>query len=198
MTARSHWRAIFGDWANNNPSSNPTITLTGLSMAQLTSAPVIKGTRKATADTTLTRGASIAGKLLLVSIRLLLDILGSLLLAPALKLIQQVVERKAHGGRFFEEAVDQLGQMFFVLFAMTCGEMAGADECSHASSCFEYSRTLQLGVNLGHRVGVDAQFDRQLSDGWELLTDPKPPRGDRELNRPRQLRVKRHRMRRAE
>src|SRR5215211_364313 len=94
-----------------------------------------------------------------------LDIFNSLLCAPALKLIKQVVGRKAHRRGFFEKSVDEFGQVPRVLFAMTCGEMAGADESPHASSCFHYTRALQLSVNLGDRVGVDAQLDRQLPHG---------------------------------
>src|SRR6185295_6379167 len=178
MTARSHCRAILGDWARNNPSNRPTITLMGLNVAHVTSAPVSSGTRKATAATTLMRGASIDGKLLLVSIRLVELGISNLLFAPALKLVQQVVERKAHRAGFFEKPVDEFGQMSFLLFALACGEMAGAYECSHASSCFEYSRAFQLGIDLGDRVGVDAQLDRQLPDGWELFPAPQPAGSD--------------------
>jgi hypothetical protein len=129
---------------------------TGLNVNQKLSAPASTGTRKATADIMLTRATSVEGKLLRVCIKLVeLDIL-KLLFAPALKLVQQVFERETHRTGFFEEPIDQFRQVVFVFVAMTRGEMAGADKRSHASSGFEDSGAFQLGVNLGHRVGIDA------------------------------------------
>ena len=85
----------------------------------------MSGVAKTAADTTLTRGMSVAGTLLLVGIRLV-DILVRLLLAPALKLVQQVVERETHRVRFFQKAIDQLGQVFLVFLVMIAVEMTGA------------------------------------------------------------------------
>src|SRR6185436_200980 len=65
-TARSHCRAIFGACDRKKPNSKPTTTATGFNMNHEIAPPSRRGTSKATAETTLTRGISGAGKLLLV------------------------------------------------------------------------------------------------------------------------------------
>jgi len=65
-TARSHCRATFGACESSNPRTNPTITAAGLNVNQVMSAPSKTGVIKVAADTTLTRGISVAGTLLLV------------------------------------------------------------------------------------------------------------------------------------
>src|SRR5215217_5713482 len=157
-TARSHCRATLGACESRNPRISPTTIPAGFNVNQVARPPSRTGVSKATTDTTLTRGISVEGTLFLVGIRLV-DILIRLLLAPALKLIQQVVERETHRTRFFQKAIDQLGQVLLMFLAMIAVEMAGADKRSHASSCFEDSRAFELGVNFCNRVRVNAQLD---------------------------------------
>src|ERR1044072_669219 len=159
-TARSHCRATFGACESSSPRINPTITPMGLNVNQVASAPIKSGVSKTTADTTFTRGISVAGTLLLGWVKLVdVYILVRLLLAPALKSIQQVVDGEPHRIRFFQKAIDELCQVLLVFFVMIAVEMAGADKRSHASSCFGGSRAFQLGINFCHRIGIDAQLD---------------------------------------
>src|ERR1700754_5291846 len=145
-----------------------------LNVAHVARPPSRAGRRKLTAETTFIRGVSTAGKLLLVWTMLVigLDIGFSLLCAPALKLIKQIIDGKAHRSGFFDKPVDELFQVFFVFFVMICGEMAGAHKRSPASSCFEDAGAFQLGIDLGDRVGIHAQLHGQLSYSWQLLPDP--------------------------
>ena len=45
----------------------------------------------------------------------------------------------------------------------------GEDERPDAAPCFDDARALELGVDAGDRVGVDAQLDGELTDGRKLL-----------------------------
>jgi len=55
---------------------------------------------------------------------------------------------------------------------------AGRDERTDTASGLEHADALELCVNARHRVGVDAQVDRQLTDGRQLIPGAKPAGGD--------------------
>src|ERR1043165_8480870 len=152
----------------------PITSGAAFNVAQNASPPSRIGVNNATAEITLTRGGSTAGKLLLVWTRLVigLDIFRRLLLAPALKLVKQIVDGETHGAGFFDEAFDEFVQVFLVFFAMICAEMTGADKRSHASSCLEDSVALQLRVDLGDWFGVEAPLDRHVAEGRQLFRCP--------------------------
>src|ERR1043166_8451320 len=59
------------------------------------------------------------------------------------------------------------------------------------ASRLQHARSLQFRIDLRDRVRIYLQLHCQLPDGWQLIADAQLPRGDRELNRPLQLVIKR-------
>ena len=45
----------------------------------------------------------------------------------------------------------------------------GADERPDAAAGLEHARALEVGIDAGHGVGIDAKVDGQLPDGWKLI-----------------------------
>src|SRR6266404_6699153 len=116
-TARSHWRAIFGDWDRRKPSSTPTIALIGFRVTRVASAPSPTGTINARAAIKFTRGAFSADKLFRLSVNWMLAMLLHLLLASAVQMINYVVQRKAARSGFRDEMIRELAQMLFAIAA---------------------------------------------------------------------------------
>ena len=67
----------------------------------------------------------------------------------------------------------------------------GTDERSDAAPGFEDSGALEVGVDAGDRIGIDAEVDRELADGRQLIPRPQPARGNRGAKAPLELGVKR-------
>src|SRR5262245_11593384 len=65
----------------------------------------------------------------------------------------------------------------------------GRDERADPPPGLEDAGAFELGVDAGHRVGVDAELDGELSDSRELVTRPKPAGGDRRAQPPLELGV---------
>src|SRR5438034_1280878 len=195
MTPRSHWRAIFGDCAARTPRIAPTAIEIGLPAKSIAKSPRASGVRNASAEIMFTRGVFCAGRLLRVCIRLVSDIFFQLLFAPALQLVNQIVGREAMCFCFGDEAVRQIALMFVVVPATAGFEMAGAHQCSDPSSRLHNSRSLELGIDFCHGIGVYAKIDSQLSHRRQLIALTQLSGGHGEADRSLQLRIKWHRVR---
>src|SRR5258706_2437284 len=106
-------------------------------------------------------------------------------------MLDYLVDRKTPGMRQSNEMIGQLMQVPIAIAPVGGLSGAGADESPDASAGFDHPGAFQLGINPGHRVRVNAQFDRQLPHCRQLIADLQPRGRDREANRPFQLSVKR-------
>jgi hypothetical protein len=68
---------------------------------------------------------------------------------------------------------------------------SGADERPDASAGFEHARAFKVGIHPGHGVGIDAEVDGELADGWKLIAGPQTARGDGGAEPALELRVNR-------
>src|SRR5262245_48904930 len=85
-------------------------------------------------------------------------------------------ESRAVGVR--QQACDKRTELSALFSGRSRFEPARGDERSDPPARFEDSRTLEVGVHTRHGVGVDAQLDRELTDGWQLIAGVQPPGGD--------------------
>jgi hypothetical protein len=67
----------------------------------------------------------------------------------------------------------------------------GADERPDAAAGFEDAGALEVGIDAGDGVGVDAQLDGQLAHGWKLLAWLETAGRNGGAEAPLELRVKR-------
>ena len=79
-------------------------------------------------------------------------------LATALQVFDQIVERVAVRFGLGDVAVCQFAQVLFVI--LPGGDFdPSSDKRSDPSARFYYSGPLQLDVDLGHRIGINAQIN---------------------------------------
>jgi len=68
------------------------------------------------------------------------------------------------------------------------------DKRADAPARLQNSGAFQFGINLGHRIGVDAQIDRQLPYRRQLIADAQLSGCNRKANGSVELRIKRRRV----
>src|SRR5262245_21080780 len=93
----------------------------------------------------------------------------------------QFDEREAEVMRFSQQAVRECAYLSLSFSLRPAGGHAwlpGAHEGSDAAPRLEDSHPLQLRIDLGHRIGIDLQVDRQLADRRQLLADSQALRDD--------------------
>src|SRR5204862_4752759 len=84
---------------------------------------------------------------------------------------------------------------FSALFSRgSCFERARGPERSDAAARFEHAGAFEVGVHACHGVRVDAQLDRQLTDGWQLIAGVQPAGGNGGAQTVLDLRVNRRRV----
>src|SRR5262249_11106295 len=76
------------------------------------------------------------------------------------------------------QACDKRAELSVLFSRRSRFEPARGDERSDPPARFEDSGTLEVGVHARHGVGVHAQLDRELTDGWQLIAGVQPPGGD--------------------
>jgi len=67
----------------------------------------------------------------------------------------------------------------------------GDDERADAAARFQNAGAFELRIDTRHGVRVDAQFDRELTDGRQLVAGDEAAGGDRGAQCPIELRVDR-------
>ncbi len=65
------------------------------------------------------------------------------------------------------------------------------DKRADAAARFDHAAALELGVDAGHRIGVDPQLDGELPHGRKLVARPQPARRNRRAQAAFELRVDR-------
>ena len=106
-------------------------------------------------------------------------------------MFNHIVNRKTARVCLRNKVVRQLAQVP-VAIAPGCGFSGSrADKSPDAPAGFDYAGALQLGINFGDSVRVDAQLDCQLPHRRQLIADLQPPGRNRKANLPFQLSVKR-------
>jgi hypothetical protein len=91
----------------------------------------------------------------------------------ALKVADQVVEREAEGSGFRDEPIREVAQVFLAVTICFSFDRASAYECTHSSTSFDNSLSLQLGINFRNSVRVNAKIHGHLPDGGQLHTERK-------------------------
>src|SRR5712691_1348146 len=84
--------------------------------------------------------------------------------------------------------------LFAIAAAERCFLWLRNNERAHAPARFQHAHALQLGIDLSHRVRIDAQIHRQLPHSRQLLADPQFAGSDREPDRALKLSIERRRM----
>src|SRR6266550_8435781 len=79
-----------------------------------------------------------------------------------------------------------------VLVRGGCGPLD--DKRADSAARLEGSGSFEVGIDLRHRVRVDAKGDRELADGGQLVTVAETARGDGDADAPLELRVERRRV----
>ena len=107
-------------------------------------------------------------------------------------MFDNVIERETARVRFGNKMIGELAQVPIAI-APAERSFSGSflDKCADAAARFQDARPFQLRINLGHRVGIDSQIDGHLPHRRQLVTDTQLSRGNRELNRPFELVIKR-------
>ena len=107
-------------------------------------------------------------------------------------MLDHFIERKAARVRLGNKMIGELAQASIAV-APAEGSLGGPlmNKCSNASTRDQHPRPFQLGIDLGHRIGIDSQIDGELAHGGQLVPDAQLARGNRELNRPFKLVIKR-------
>ena len=81
-------------------------------------------------------------------------------------MLDDIIERKPARVRFGNEMIREFAQMSFAIATAERRFFGSlADESADASTRFQNPHPLQLGINFGNRVRVDAQIHRQLPHG---------------------------------
>ena len=75
-----------------------------------------------------------------------------------------------------EDAGHKGAQTFFVLFGRPRLLGGRRDERPDAAPRLDRAGALEIGVDAGHGIGVDFQFDGELADGRQLIAGPQPAR----------------------
>ena len=93
--------------------------------------------------------------------------------------------------RLGDEMVGQLLQV--TLAVATIGGLIrpGRDKSSDATTRFDDTVSFQLSVNLGDRIRIDAQVNRQLTDRRQLVANAELAGGDCKTDRPVKLVINR-------
>ena len=99
--------------------------------------------------------------------------------------------RESRGGGVGEHAGDERAQPALVLARRLRLRGRGGDERSDAAPRLDDAGALELGVDARDGVGVDAEVDRQLADGRQLVAGPQAAGGDRGAQAALELRVDR-------
>ena len=97
-----------------------------------------------------------------------------------------------------QHARDEGAQPAVVLARRVRLRRRGADERADAAARLDHPGPLELGIDPGHGVGVDAQIDRELTHGRQLIARPQPAGGDRRAQPAFELRVNRRRVARVD
>src|SRR6185295_1748206 len=90
-----------------------------------------------------------------------------------------IVDAESSGGRVSDHARDERAQLTAVMVRRLCLLRRGGDERADAAPGLDDAGTLELGIDARDGVGVDAEVDGELADGWELVADLEAAGGDR-------------------
>src|SRR5262245_35724940 len=91
---------------------------------------------------------------------------------------EHFVDGESRAVRVRQQACDKRAELSVLFSCRSRLEPARGDERSDPPARFEDSGTLEVRVHARHGVGVDAQRDRELADGWQLIAGVQPPGGD--------------------
>jgi hypothetical protein len=83
----------------------------------------------------------------------------------------EFARREARGGGVSENACHKRPQPPFVLVSRPRLGRARPDKGSDAASSLEDAVAFELGIHAGNGIRVDAQIDRQLANGRQLIAD---------------------------
>ena len=89
-----------------------------------------------------------------------------------------LLDAESNCGRVAEHAGDERAQAARVFVRGMRLLRCGGDERPDAAPRFEDARPLELRVDPRDRVGVHAEIDGELADGWKLIADLQAARGD--------------------
>src|SRR5258708_18250802 len=106
-------------------------------------------------------------------------------------MLDHVVNRKTAGVRLSNEVVRQLAQVPVAITPARSLLGPRTYKSPDTPAGFDHAGALQLGINFGDGIRVDAQLNRQLPHRRQLIADAQPASRDRKANAPFQLSVKR-------
>jgi len=109
-------------------------------------------------------------------------------------MLNDVVQGKSTFVRLGDEMIGQLTQVSLAFATIGGFVRPRRDESPDAATRFDDAVTLQLGIDLRDCVRIDAQLDRQLPDGRQLVANAQFAGGNGKPNRPVKLVVNRRRM----
>ncbi len=102
-----------------------------------------------------------------------------------------IVDAESSGGRVSEDAGDECPQLTPVMVWWVSLLRRRDDERADAAARFDDAGALELGVNARDGVGVDAEVDGELANGWQLIANLDAADGDRGTESSVELRVDR-------
>ena len=107
-------------------------------------------------------------------------------------MVDDVVNRETGSVRLTEDAIGKIAQQSLPLLKVHAGVVGlecMANERASAALRGENIGSLQRGIHLRDRIGVDAEVLGQLSHGWQPVTRAQPSGGNRRANGPLELGV---------
>ena len=104
---------------------------------------------------------------------------------------EQVVNRESGSVGISQDARDEGAQPALVITRGMCLRRCRADEGANPSSGLDDAPALELGVDPGDGVRIDAELDGKLTHGGKLVAGAEPARGDGSPEAPLELRVNR-------
>src|SRR5260221_9781429 len=90
-----------------------------------------------------------------------------------------IVDAESSGGRVPDDARDERAQLTAVVVRRLSLLRCGGDERADAAARLDDAGALELGVDAGDGIGVDAEVDGELADGGELIAGLEAAGGDR-------------------
>src|SRR5947208_16832016 len=105
-------------------------------------------------------------------------------------MFDHVVERKSPLLRLSDKMIRQLSQMALAFPPVSRLVWAGGDKSADAATSFNHAAALQLRVNPGHGIRIDAQIHGQLAHRRQLIADTQFSGSYRKPNRSLELVIK--------
>ena len=102
-----------------------------------------------------------------------------------------IVDAESGGGGVAEDAGHERAQLTAVMVRRVCLLRRGGDERADAAPRLDDAGALELGVDAGDGVGVDAEVDGELADGRQLIAGLEAAGGDGGAQAAVELRVDR-------